>query len=59
MKKLTRKIPEITPIMILRLKEKFLTYGIIPNDLKRDNLALSNKHTITVIDYGNFVMKGD
>jgi hypothetical protein len=59
MKKLTRKIPEITPIMIFRLKDKFLTYGIIPNDLKKDNLALSNRHTITVIDYGNFVMKGD
>ncbi|NRD79775.1 hypothetical protein HPT25_20775 [Bacillus sp. BRMEA1] len=59
MKKLTRKIPEITPNMILRLKNQFLTYGIIPHDLKRDNLALSNRDTITVIDYGNFVMKGE
>lgn len=57
MKKLARKTPEIPAIMILRLKNKFLTHGIIPKDLKRTNLALSNRGTITVIDYGNFVMK--
>ncbi|KKK38096.1 hypothetical protein WQ57_09745 [Mesobacillus campisalis] len=43
--------------MLTELKNKFLMYGINPNDLTKYNLALSETGTITVIDYGNFKLK--
>jgi hypothetical protein len=39
------------------LKNRFEKAGIIPKDLKRNNLAMSETGEIVVLDYGNFIMK--
>ncbi|KAF0820807.1 hypothetical protein KIS4809_0334 [Bacillus sp. ZZV12-4809] len=59
MKKISAKVPSNKQFdnQILQLQNKFISHGIIPNDFKKANLALSKKQTLTVIDYGSFIQK--
>ena len=58
MKKMGTKVPlaimEYTKLIELELK--FLRYGIIPIDLRLDNVAFSEDNEMVVIDYGLFTM---
>jgi hypothetical protein len=58
MKKMIPKIPvnEIYNEKLSELNNKFRKYGIIPRDTNNNNLALSKKGEIIVIDYGHFIM---
>ncbi|SIR58885.1 hypothetical protein SAMN05878482_104380 [Peribacillus simplex] len=58
MKKVDTKVPfaikEYTKLIKLELK--FLRYGIIPIDLRLDNVGYNEKDEMVVIDYGLFTM---
>jgi hypothetical protein len=56
---MSRKVPATKKnrINLSKLKKRFVKAGIIPKDLKRNNLAMSETGEIVVLDYGNFIMK--
>ncbi|MBM7587450.1 hypothetical protein JOC86_004023 [Bacillus pakistanensis] len=56
-----KKMDRLSPMMekshkhkISEIKSEFLQHGIIPKDIKEENIALSNEGEIIVIDYGHF-----
>ncbi|MDQ0218050.1 hypothetical protein ELQ35_01500 [Peribacillus cavernae] len=57
MKKMKAKVPwqiiEITKLVDLQVK--FVSYGILPLDLRMANVALSDENEIAVVDYGHFI----
>lgn len=57
MEKMLFKVPENKRFNyeIMQLQNKFKSHGIIPEDFKKKNLALSKEQILTVIDYGNFI----
>jgi hypothetical protein len=57
MKKMNISLPKVLAnyYKIMELHAKFLSYGIIPVDLRAANVALSEDKVMTVIDYGLFV----
>jgi hypothetical protein len=59
MEKFSAKVPanNQSDNQILQLQNKFRSHGIIPNDFRKENLALSEEQILIVIDYGNFIQK--
>ncbi|MGG3888373.1 hypothetical protein [Metabacillus fastidiosus] len=39
------------------LRDDFMRFGIIPKDMKRINVRLSDEGELIVIDYGSFIMR--
>ncbi|MCJ7992691.1 hypothetical protein MUB15_31750 [Priestia sp. OVS21] len=57
MKKMNIEVPnKIYNKKLPELKAKFLAAGIKPRDMEINNIRLSKKGKITVVDYGNFIM---
>ncbi|MFP3511289.1 hypothetical protein SB775_16880 [Peribacillus sp. SIMBA_075] len=56
MKKVDTKVSIREYTKLIKLELKFLRYGIIPIDLRLDNVGFNENNEMVVIDYGLFTM---